>query len=223
MPKCKFIIRSDKAKKIYYFLTIWTVTILTVCTVINFITPPFEKISIEETKKIGTTILNEVSTQVLKNIDYDDLVIVSKDANDKITMVKSNVILINLLASDIAYKVQEKLSTLEKEEIGIPMGVLTGMKIFSASGPDIKIRVMPIGSVITNFRSEFVNSGINQTIHRLYLDVECEVSILTAYGSTETKILNQVLFAENIIIGEIPDSYYNLEGLGEGDVMEVIN
>lgn len=39
----------------------------------------------------------------------------------------------------------------------------------------------------------------------------------------DTKILNQVLFAENIIIGEIPDSYYNLEGLGSGDVMEVIN
>lgn len=65
--------------------------------------------------------------------------------------------------------------------------------------------------------------GINQTIHRLYLDVECEVSILTAYGDIDTMILNQVLFAENIIIGEIPDSYYNLEGLGSGDVMEVIN
>ena len=65
--------------------------------------------------------------------------------------------------------------------------------------------------------------GINQAIHRLYLDVECEVSILTAYGNIDTKILNQVLFAENIIIGEIPDSYYNLEGLGQDDVMEVMN
>ena len=65
--------------------------------------------------------------------------------------------------------------------------------------------------------------GINQTIHRLYLDVVCDVSILNAYGTLETKILNQVLFAENIIIGEIPDTYYNLEGLGQDDVMEVMN
>ena len=65
--------------------------------------------------------------------------------------------------------------------------------------------------------------GINQTIHRLYLDVVCDVSILNAYGTLETKILNQVLFAENIIIGEIPDTYYNLEGLGQNDVMEVMN
>lgn len=66
-------------------------------------------------------------------------------------------------------------------------------------------------------------AGINQTIHRLYLDVECEVSVLNAYGSIETKISNQVLFAENIIIGEIPDSYYNLEGLKSSDILEVIN
>jgi len=65
--------------------------------------------------------------------------------------------------------------------------------------------------------------GINQTIHRLYLDVECDVNILNAYGTIDKKILNQVLFAENIIIGEIPDSYYNLEGIGEEDVLEVMN
>ena len=53
--------------------------------------------------------------------------------------------------------------------------------------------------------------------------MECEVTILTAYGNIDTKILNQVLFAENIIVGEIPDSYYNLEGLGQDDVMEVMN
>lgn len=223
LPSSKIFIHNKKAKKLYYFFTIWIIAILTVCLVVNFITPPFEKICVDETKKIGTMILNDISTQVLKGVDYNDLIIVSRDTNDKITMVKSNVILINILASDIAYKIQEKLNELEKEDIGIPLGVLTGMKIFSASGPDMNIKVMPIGSVVTNFRSELASAGINQTIHRLYLDVECEVSILTAYGSTDTKILNQVLFAENIIIGEIPDSYYNLEGLGSGDVMEVIN
>lgn len=156
-PKYKIFIHNKKIKKMYYFFTIWSVAILTAFLVIKFITPPFEKICIEETKKIGTIILNDTSTQVLKDVDYNDLIIVSKDTNDKITMVKSNVILINILASDIAYKVQERLNDLKKEEITIPFGVLTGMKIFSASGPDMRIKVMPIGSVITNFRSELVS------------------------------------------------------------------
>lgn len=157
LPSHKNFIHNKKSRKIYYFLTIWLVAVLTVFLVINFITPPFEKMCIEETKKIGTMILNDVSTQVLKNVDYNDLIIVSKDTNDKITMVKSNVILINILASDIAYKIQEKLNELEKEDLTIPMGVLTGLKIFSANGPNLHLKVMPIGSVATNFRSELVS------------------------------------------------------------------
>lgn len=223
LPNSKKFIQNKKLKKIYYFLVIWVIAIFTGYSVINFITPAFEKLCIEETKKIGTFILNDISTQVLKDVDYEDLVIVSKDSNDKITMVKSNVILINILASDIAYKVQEELSKLEKQDIKIALGVLTGVKILGATGPSIPIQVKPVGSVETSFRSEFVAHGINQTIHRLYLDVICDVSILNAYGTLETKILNQVLFAENIIIGEIPETFYNLEGLGQDDVMEVMN
>lgn len=160
LPNHKFFIHNRHARKLYYFFTIWIVAVITVCLVINFITPPFEKMCVEETKKIGTIILNDISTEVLKDIDYNDLIIVSKDTNDKITMVKSNVILINILASDIAYKIQEKLNELEKEEIPIPLGVLSGMKIFSASGPNMHIKVMPIGSVVTNFRTQFT-SGRN--------------------------------------------------------------
>lgn len=223
IPHPKIFIHNKRLKKLYYFFVIWLVAIITVFSVIKFITPPFEKLCIEETRKLGTFVINDISTKVLKDVDYNDLIITSKDSNDNITMVKSNVILINILASDIAYKIQEKLSSLDKEELPIPIGILTGMKIFSGSGPNIYIKVMPVGSVLTNFKSDFISAGINQTIHRLYLEVKCEVSILTAYGSTETNIVNQVLFAENIIVGQIPDSYYNLEGLGQDDIMEVIN
>ena len=100
-------------------------------------------------------ILNDVSTRVLQDVDYDDLVIVSKDSNDKITMVKSNVILINILASDIAYKIQEELKAIKKRDIPISLGVLTGIKLLSARGPNINIRVKPVGNVVTNFKSSF--------------------------------------------------------------------
>jgi len=152
----KNFIRNKKLKKLYYFLIIWMVVVITVISAIKLITPPFEKLCIEETERIGTLILNDISTKVLQNVDYNDLVVVSKDANDKITMVKSNVILINILASDIAYKVQEELDKLGKKEIPIALGVLTGIKFFGATGPSINIQVKPVGTVETNFRSEFV-------------------------------------------------------------------
>lgn len=185
--------------------------------------PIFETICIEDAKKIGTNILNIESTNVLKDVDYNDLVIVEKAADGTIQMVKSNVILINILSSDITYNIQQKLSNLDKEKISISLGSLSGNKFLSGIGPDINLKIVPVGSVETKFESEFVERGINQTIHKLYLIVDCEIDILTPYKSLTTHIVNQILFAENIIVGDVPSSYYNLEGLQSNDALEVVN
>ena len=60
-------------------------------------------------------------------------------------------------------------------------------------------------------------------MHRVYLEVKCEVSILTPFEDISKQITNQVLLVENVIIGKIPTTYYNLEGINENDKLEVIN
>lgn len=225
LPKISMQINKNnkKTKKTIRFLLIWIVAAITIVMLLRHITPIFEALCIEETKSIATKILNDISTQVLKDIDYNDLIQVTKDNNDRITMVNSNVILINLLASDIAYKIQDEFDNLSKTTIPIPLGSLFGSDFLSSYGPDVKIKILPIGNVITDFKSEFVEAGINQTIHKLYLHVTCDVSIVTPYRTMSSQILNQVLFAENIIVGEIPESYYNLEGLTREDMVDIIN
>lgn len=75
----------------------------------------------------------------------------------------------------------------------------------------------------TDLRSEFISQGINQTLHRVYLQVKCEASVLTPFEDISKDITNQVLLAESVIVGNIPNTYYNIEGInGESDVLEVI-
>ncbi len=81
---------------------------------------------------------------------------------------------------------------------------------------------MTEGTVETDLRSEFKEAGINQTLHRIYLEVKCNVTILTPYETITETITNQVLLTEGVIIGDIPDTYYNLEGLNSDQLMEVI-
>ena len=78
------------------------------------------------------------------------------------------------------------------------------------------------GSVETDLRSEFQEAGINQTLHRIYLEVRCNVTILTPYNTMTETIVNQVLLMEGVIIGNIPDAYYNLEGLTSDQMMEMV-
>lgn len=81
---------------------------------------------------------------------------------------------------------------------------------------------MTDGTVETDLRTEFVEAGINQTLHRIYLEVRCNVNILTPYDTISETITNQVLLTEGVIIGNIPDTYYNLEGLNNDQLMEMI-
>ena len=101
-------------------------------------------------------------------------------------------------------------------------GSFTGFRLLSGRGPGIKITISSIGNVKTDLKSEFSAKGINQTLHRVYLDVNCEVSILTPFDNISKKITNQILIAEHVIVGQIPDSYYNLEGINKEDATEVM-
>ena len=95
--------------------------------------------------------------------------------------------------------------------------------MLAGRGPGIKIRISSIGNVETDLKSEFTAQGINQTLHRVYLQVKCNVNILTPFDNIAREITNQVLLIENVIVGNIPNTYYNLEGInGNSDVLEVI-
>ena len=79
------------------------------------------------------------------------------------------------------------------------------------------MKVVLLGSVETDLRSEFIAKGINQTLHRVYLQIDCPVQILSSYKTMEENISNQFLLAENVILGEIPSTYYNLEGIEKAE------
>jgi hypothetical protein len=79
-----------------------------------------------------------------------------------------------------------------------------------------------IGNVETELVSQFSHAGINQTLHRIYLNVNCKVTILTPFDTIEENITNQVLIAEAVIVGEVPSNYYNLNGLKEDDLVELV-
>ena len=75
---------------------------------------------------------------------------------------------------------------------------------------------------LTDLISEFTQAGVNQTLHRIYLNVDCSISILTPFDTVEETITNQVLLAEAVIVGDVPATYYNLNGVTNDDLMEVM-
>ena len=220
LPK---ITEDRNKRKIIKILLILVIAITIVRAVLLSINPIIEEKCKTVAKSIATKISNEQATLVMAKYTYEDLINVIKDENGNIKMIGTNIISVNEIISDIPIKIQEELEKSENNNFNIKLGSFFGSKIFSGMGPNINIKIHLDGTVETDLKSEFTSQGINQTLHRIYLDVVCKVSILTPVNVISEEIKNQVLLVEGIIAGEIPESYYNLEGLEKKDAIEIVN
>lgn len=118
---------------------------------------------------------------------------------------------------------KKKLMQREEKMWRLLLVALLDLKCWLEEDHGVKITISSIGNVETDLRSEFSAQGINQTLHRVYLQVKCNVNILTPFDNSSREITNQVLLMENVIVGNIPNTYYNLEGMdGNSDALEVI-
>ena len=226
LPKIFFSNGGDKSlkrkQKIAKIFIIMVIAFSTVKIVLDAISPIFNALCEDKAKSIATIISNNEATNVMKDHTYDELFTIEKDNDGNITIIKSNVIPINEIISDVAVKIQNLINERGKENIKIAIGSFTGSKLLSGRGPGIPIKISSIGNVETDLRSEFSAQGINQTLHRVYLQVDCEVCILTPYNTISEKVSNQVLLIENVIVGKIPNTYYNLDGIDSSNVLDII-
>ena len=213
----------NKRRKVVEIIVVLIIAFSVVKLVLDAVLPIFNTLCENRAKSIATIISNEQATIVMTEHSYDELFTIEKDNNGNVVMIKANVVPVNEIISDVANKIQEQIDQRGREDVEIALGSFTGFKLLAGRGPGIKIRISSIGNVETDLRSEFTSQGINQTLHRVYLQVKCRVSILTPFNDIEQEITNQVLLAENVIIGNIPSTYYNLEGLnGKSDALEVV-
>lgn len=214
---------NKKSKIMTKAIIVLIIAFSTLKLVLDSVLPIFDTLCENRAKSIATTVSNEQATNVMRKYNYEDLFSVEKDINGNVTMIKSNIILINEIISDIGNKIQEDLDNKGRDNIKIALGSFSGFKLLAGRGPGIRIQISSTGNVDTDLRSEFTAQGINQTLHRVYLQVKCNVNILTPFDNIERDITNQVLLVENVIVGNIPNTYYNLEGLNaNSDVLEVI-
>lgn len=214
--------RNIKHKKIFNIFFILLVFILISGVVVKAVTPVFNELCADKARSIATIITNEETTNAIIDYQYSDFIVIHKDDTGNILMLESNMKNINIVISDVAYRIQNSINNTKDEDVTISLGSFTGISILSGRGIKVPIRISTIGNIKTNVRSEFISQGINQTLHRLYLDIECKISVLTPFNTINESITNQLILAENIIVGEIPETYYNLDGMTSDDVMEVM-
>lgn len=178
------------------------------------IVPTVMDSSIAQVRAITTNAINLAATTVINGgLTYDELFEVIKDNNGKITMIQANSPRINTIAREIANLAQANLDALGTQEISISVGTFTGLALLTGFGPDVTIKIVPIGTANCDFVSYFQSAGINQTLHKIYIDVYADVNIITPIDEPTVQVKAEILVCENVIVGEVPEFYLNMSDI----------
>ena len=146
------------------------------------------------------------------NIAYDRIVFFEKDLDGRITALKTNMSEVNRLKTDILNIINDEILSLDTSDIGIPLGSLFLPELLSGKGPSIPVHILSIRNSDANFVSHFSQAGINQTLHRLNMEVSIDVAVLVLGETNSFTMSSEVVVAETVIVGDVPQTFLQTGG-----------
>lgn len=167
-----------------------------------------------KSKALSTSAINEaINIVVSRGVRYDNLITIVTDDLGNITMIQANAVEANNISKQLAQTTEKLIDDYGDLGVEIPLGAFSGVPILSGSGPNVNLKITPIGSVHCKFVSDFEQAGINQTIHRIYITINANVGIVMPLYTRKFSTSQQVLISESILIGSVPEVYLYSDSL----------
>lgn len=163
-------------------------------------------------KIIANSVINKVVTDYLTNnkISHSSLVSIIYDEEGVVRSVEFDTVTISKLQAGITGMVQERISGLDDIAISIPIGTLTGSTLLNNRGPNIDIEFKMSSAIFSKVVSSFIESGINQTLHKISIAVSADIYFVMPWYRTTGQFKSDYTITETIIVGTVPDAFTNV-------------
>ena len=146
------------------------------------------------------------------NIQYDRMIYFEKDLNGRITALKTNMSEVNRLKTDTLNIINDEILALDTSDLGVPLGSLFLSEFMSGRGPTIPVQILSIRNSEASFSSAFREAGINQTLHQINMHISVDVAVLVLGQTDFFTISSQVVIAETVIVGQVPEMLFQSGG-----------
>ncbi len=170
------------------------------------------QIAASDASDIVTVQINKVIAQLMTEKDYgsDYFVVLEKNDRGEVTAVSSNMARINALSAQILDRV---VGTTDNRTltVAIPLGNLTGVSLLMGRGPAVPVRIIMLTSSRVEFSNSIITAGINQTKHQINLAVKVDIDILIPWATESAQVKTDILIADTIIVGQVPETYFSLQ------------
>ena len=169
-------------------------------------------IAVSDASDAVTVSINNAIADIMRDGDYsaDYFVSFEKSGTGEITAISSNMARINALSAKILDRIVGATDT-HMLTVNIPVGNLTGVSILMGRGPKVPVKIITMTSSRVEFNNSIVTAGINQTKHQINLEVIVDIDILVPWGTESTQVVTEVLIADTIVVGRVPDTYLSMD------------
>lgn len=216
-------LRQMKIKKSFVFFTLLIVVIVVI---VSFHYKKIETSLIEvcqsNAHSIALKCTEDAISENIGDITYASIINIEKTETGKIVAITSNVNELNKLSNRLVITLEENLQKNQSSHINVPIGILLGSKSFGGYGIRVNVKTLPVGDAKIEYLSHFDDVGINQTRHRIIIKITSQVKIIAPFTTILDEYTKEVVLAETILIGDIPNSYYNINGVDNLETKDII-
>ena len=170
------------------------------------------QIAVSDASDIVTLQVNGAIAEIMRDGRFDGDYFVHFTRNDRgeVTAISSNMSRINALSAEILDRVIGATDN-RTLTVSIPLGNLTGLSLLMGRGPGVPVRIIALTSSRVEFNNSIVSAGINQTKHQIKLEVLVDIDILIPWATESAQVVTEVLIADTIVVGQVPETYFSLE------------
>ena len=102
------------------------------------------------------------------------------------------------------------IDQINTQQMGIPLGNLLLPDLLAGTGPVLPVKAVSLTVSNADFFSDFSEAGINQTLQTLKVKFTISLTILTTVGYESVDVDSDVMVAQTVIVGRVPETYVNL-------------
>ena len=216
--KIKFYKKNKWHKKkriLSFFIVLFFIVVFVIVYISRIVNPIIISMGEAKVKSLATKAINMAVSEVLCEGDtYDDIIDIKFTDSGEISYMQAKSLIVNRLSRDLVSTSQSKLDIIGEQGISIPIGSLSGVPLFMGRGPEVRLKLFPVGAISCQFKSVFSQAGINQTNHKIYVNINSNVTVVMPISSRQVNTTTQLLICESVIVGKVPETflhYYNLD------------
>jgi len=202
-------IKKRRPKKFWVLLFVFFVIFFIFCLLYSILVNPVLNSTLEfKAVQLATTSMNEaVKTVIQNNASYNNMVVITYNNEGDISLIQAKSYEINKVSQDVALQTEDIIERKGAKGVGIPLGTFLGISLLSGVGPNIDIKLKLIDSVYCSFISKFDSTGINQTLHRIYITIHASIGVVVPFYQKSFTAEQTILACENVIVGKVPEVY----------------